>query len=176
VTVTTVGYGDKTVKGCPGRLLGMFWMLAGIFILANFTAFVTAEVAVSQLATPITGPEDLPGKRVVTAAGTTAADYLEAEGIPFRRVEVIDDAYPLLRRGVVEAIVYDAPVLQYHALYQGEGELVLVGDRLTREDYAIAFPTDSPYRERINRAMLEMVRTGTYDEIARHWFGVEAQN
>jgi ABC-type amino acid transport substrate-binding protein len=176
VTVTTVGYGDKTVKGCLGRLLGMFWMLAGIFILANFTAFVTAEVAVSQLATPINGPEDLPGKRVITVAGTTAADYLRAEGIPFRQVEVIDATYPLLRSGVVEAIVYDAPVLQYHALHEGEGELVLAGDRFTREDYAIAFPTDSPYRERVNRALLEMVRTGTYDTITRHWFGAEAQN
>lgn len=91
VTVTTVGYGDKTVRGCLGRLLGMFWMLAGIFILANFTAFVTAEVAASRLATPINGPEDLPGKRVVTAAETTAAAYLRDQGIPFRQVEVIDE-------------------------------------------------------------------------------------
>lgn len=176
VTVTTVGYGDKTVRGCLGRLLGMFWMLAGIFILANFTAFVTAEVAASRLATPINGPEDLPGKRVVTAAETTAAAYLRDQGIPFRQVEVIDEAYPLLRRGVVEVIVYDAPVLQYYALTEGEGELVLVGERFTREEYAIAFPTDSPYREPINRAMLEMLQAGTYDRIVTRWFGAHGQD
>ena len=47
---------------------------------------------------------------------------------------------------------------------------------MNREDYAIAFPTDSPYRERINRAMLEMLHTGTYANIVKHWFGTQGQN
>ncbi len=46
-TVTTVGYGDKTVRDKWGRIIGIFWMFAGLFLMANFTAFVTAEATVT---------------------------------------------------------------------------------------------------------------------------------
>ena len=40
-----------------------------------------------------------------------------------------------------------------------------------RQSYGIALKTNSPYRESINQALLEIVENGTYDEIYQKWFG-----
>jgi len=169
VTVTTVGYGDRTTKAVWGRILAIVWMFAGLFLLANFTAVVTAQLTVNGLQSAINGVEDLPGKKVATVAGTTSADYLKEMGIPFRGVDVIDEAYELLEKDLIDAIVYDAPVLQYYAATGGYGTLILVGTPFKREDYGIALPPNSPYEEQINKALLEIKLNGTGEEIYKRW-------
>ncbi|MDX1415271.1 MAG: transporter substrate-binding domain-containing protein, partial [Candidatus Promineifilaceae bacterium] len=169
VTVTTVGYGDKTVKDKWGRLLGIFWMFAGLFLVANFTAFVTAEATVSRLETSINGIEDLSGKRVVTIEGTTPADYLQKEGIPFRSTKTVEEAYSLLENDRADAIVYDAPVLQYHVASTPHTGLKLVGSPFQHDDYGIAMAPNSKYEEVINQALLELQVNGTYDELLAKW-------
>ena len=76
VTVTTVGYGDKTPKHWLGRVYAIGWMFAGLFIIANFTAAVTAAVTADRLLTNITGPEDLPGQAIATVEGSTSSQWL----------------------------------------------------------------------------------------------------
>ncbi len=169
-TVTTVGYGDKTVVDKWGRILGIFWMFAGLFLIANFTAFVTAEVTVSRLETSISSIEDLPGKTVVTVSGTTSAEYLREQRIPFRGVETIEDAYDLLENEEAEAIVYDAPVLQYYAATSGNPSLQVVGSPFNGEYYGIALPTNSPHKEQLNKALLEIIENGTFEELIAKWY------
>lgn len=169
-TVTTVGYGDKTVKDKWGRLIGIFWMFAGLFLIANFTAFVTAETTASRLQTSISSVDDLPGKKVVTVSGTTSAQYLRDERISFRGVETIDEAYELLQNEEAEAIVYDAPVLQYYAATSGRSDLRVVGSIFNAEFYGIALPTDSPHKELINKALLEIIENGTLAELITKWY------
>ncbi len=113
VTVTTVGYGDKTPTGKMGRLFGMIWILAGYFVFAYFTASVTTTVALQELRGAINGPEDLFGKKVATVEKSPAADYLAHQGIDALYFEDIEDAYALLEAGDADAVVYDAPVLQH---------------------------------------------------------------
>jgi ABC-type amino acid transport substrate-binding protein len=168
-TVTTVGYGDKTVKDKLGRLIGIFWMFAGLFLIANFTAFVTAETTASRLTTAISGIDDLPGKRVITLGGTTSAEFLRQERIAFERVESIEEAYVLLENNEADAIVFDAPVLRYHAATSGNPSLRLVGSPFYPEHYSIALNTKSPYREQLNQALLEIRENGTFDELLAKW-------
>jgi ABC-type amino acid transport substrate-binding protein len=168
-TVTTVGYGDKTVKDKFGRLIGIFWMFAGLFLIANFTAFVTAEVTASRLETTISGIDDLPGKAIVTVSDTTSAQYLREQRLTFRSVETIDEAYELLENETVEALVYDAPVLQYHAATSQNSSLQLVGSPFQAEFYGIALADNSPYKETLNKALLELRVNGTFAELIAKW-------
>lgn len=169
VTVTTVGYGDKRVKDKLGRVLAMLWMFAGLFLIANFTAFVTAEVTVTSLAPLVSGLDDLPGKRVVTVNNTTSSEFLHQRDIPFLGVRSIDDAYTLLETGQADAILYDAPVLQHFVNVNNIENFQLVGDPFKPEDYGIALQVDSPYEEVINQALLEINSNGTFEELANRW-------
>jgi ABC-type proline/glycine betaine transport system substrate-binding protein/ABC-type amino acid transport substrate-binding protein len=171
VTVTTVGYGDKTPQGNIGRLFGVVWILAGYFVFAYFTASVTTTATVQELHGRIDSPGDLFGKQVATVEKSTAADYLAGQGIPAVKVEDVDKAYPLLESGKVEAIVYDAPVLQHYASRTGKGKVKVVGLLFQEQNYGIALQVQSPYREKINIALLKLIETGSYQEIADKWFG-----
>jgi ABC-type amino acid transport substrate-binding protein len=169
VTVTTVGYGDRTVRGIAGRMVAMVWMFFGIFLIANFTAIVTTELAVERSATLVRGLEDLHDRRVATVYGTTAAEYLSAMGVRYKSVTTVVDAIDLLQRGETDAVVYDAPVLRHHMAQRRDPSLRLVGGLLTREHYAIALPPDSPYEEAINAALLSIYEDGTHAELSEQW-------
>ena len=171
VTATTVGYGDKTPKGVVGRLFGLVWMFAGLFVLAYFTAGITTIFTVQELRGTITGPQDLPGKRVATIERSAAAEYLERQGISSRLFETVDEAYEELHEGEIDAIVYDAPVLQHYATREGKGRVRLAGLTFQEQNYGIALPQDSPYREAINVALLELIESGQYRELYDRWFG-----
>jgi ABC-type amino acid transport substrate-binding protein len=177
VTLVTVGYGDRTAKSVPGRLVAMGWMFLSLFLVASFTANITAQLTVNQIQGAIHGERDLPGKRVATVANSTAAQYLAARRLPYTAVEAIDDAYALLERGAVEAVVYDSPVLLYYANGTGQGKVQIVGDLFQPQDYGVALPTGSPEREHVNQALLEIIEDGTYDQIYQRWFsaGVSSQ-
>ncbi|XP_028394048.1 uncharacterized protein LOC114518284 [Dendronephthya gigantea] len=48
VTMTSVGYGDKTPKGPIGRILAVLWILISSVILSLFTANASSILAISQ--------------------------------------------------------------------------------------------------------------------------------
>ena len=173
VTVTTVGYGDKTPRAVIGRILALVWMFTGLVLIANFTATITAQLTLNELRGRIESIDDLPGKRVATVTGSTSARFLRENNISFTGVERIEDAYDLLREEEVEAIVYDAPVLLFHIAREDRGRFQVVGDLLSREAYGIALPTNSPYEDDINWALLTLRENGTYERIYKRWFGDE---
>ena len=171
VTVTTVGYGDKVPFSKLGRIVGIFWMLSGLFLIANFTAGVTSELTVQRLQGVINGPQDLYGKSVTTVAGSTADQWLTNHGIRHSTVETAADAYALLDSEVVQAVVYDYPALLYQAVQNPEKNYTVPGGPFNTEDYGIAFPEGSPLRERFNRALLRLYENGTYEQIYNKWYG-----
>ena len=171
VTVTTVGYGDKAPKTSLGRIIGIVWMLGGLFLIAYFTAEVAAAFTLQEIRGTINDISDLPGKRVVTVAGSTADDYLTDVRIGHSEVDTIEQAYARLLVGTSQAIVYDSPVLLFYASGEGRGRVQIVGDLLEQQGYGIALPTDSPLREPINQAILELLEDGTYDRLHQRWFG-----
>ena len=173
VTVVTVGYGDRTPKRLLGRVVATLWMFAGIFLIAHLTATLTSRLTVETLQGQINGLNDLPGKRVVTVANTTAAQYLTANGVGHRTVAQIGEAYAQIEAGRADAVVYDAPVLNHHANTAGKGKVRMVGVAFKAEPYGIALQTDSPYRKAINQAILEIFTDGTHERLTRKWFGTD---
>jgi polar amino acid transport system substrate-binding protein len=115
----------------------------------------------------------LPGKRVVTVANTTADQFLSTNAVAHTTVPQISDAYAQLERGQADAVVYDAPILNYYASNAGKGKVRMAGEMFTPEPYGIALPLGSPHREAINRAILEIFTDGTYQELTRRWFGTQ---
>lgn len=174
VTMVTVGYGDRTARSALGRLIAMVWMFLSLFLVASFTANITSQLTVNRFLGAIQGPEDLPGQAIATVEGSTAAQYLEAQRLPYSGVQAIEDAYELLESGEVDALVYDSPVLLYYARGAGQGRVQVVGEVFEPQDYGIAFPTGSHERELVNQALLDVVEDGTYNQIYARWFSPQS--
>jgi polar amino acid transport system substrate-binding protein len=171
-TIATLEYGDKEKpKSVYKRLMAMAFVIFGIILIAQFTASITASLTVKQLTGVINGPADLPGKRITTVSGSTAASYLEKEGVNYMGVDQIQAAYELLENEKVDAVVYDAPVLLYYANNKGKGKVQVVGSIFQRETFGIALPTGSALREPINNELLRLKQNGTYESLYTKWFG-----
>ncbi len=161
---------DKYTKNPVRRILTITYWLIGLLLVAQFTATVTSALTVQSLNSSIQGPEDLPGKRIATVAGSTAADFLEENLIRYTGVENVNEAYPLLLDDQVDAVVYDSPVLQYYSVTNGRGSVSMSGSIFRAEKYGIALPQGSDLREPLNELLLEMYQDGTLDDIYARWF------
>ncbi|MGE0880709.1 MAG: transporter substrate-binding domain-containing protein [Acidimicrobiia bacterium] len=163
--------GSAEARRAFGRFMAIAWLIVGVVFISLFAATITTHLTIESITTDIRGVSDLPGKRVATVKGSTAASFLTNRSITFVGVESIDDAYPLLDRGEVDAIVFDAPVLRHHLAVAGSSNQTLVGAVFQREDYGIALPTGSALRKPINQALLAMRADGTYDRLYEKYFG-----
>jgi glutamine transport system substrate-binding protein len=129
-------------------------------------------IAVREDEEEIQSVEDLDGKPVATRAGTTSEDYLmENTDAEVNTFPDIVNAYQDLIAGRVDAVVYDVPNVLYYIDTEALGEMKTVGERLSGEQYGIAFPQDSELREDVNAALAEMHEDGTYGDIYEEWFG-----
>jgi len=168
--VATGEHGDREAPRVAKRLIVFFMWLVGIVLIAQLTATVTSTQTVDRLNSKIRGPTDLAGKKIATVHGTVAADYLTEEGLLYVDVATAEEGCDLLLEGEVQAMVFDAPTLQYLAAKRGNGVLRVVGPIFASQKYGIAVADGSPLRKRINRALLEMYEDGRYRALYNKWF------
>ncbi len=69
---------DQMPRAALARIVAVIWMFASVVFIAYFTAAVTSSLTLQQLRGDISGPEDLPGKRVASVRGSTSMDYLRS--------------------------------------------------------------------------------------------------
>ncbi len=169
VSVITGGEAVKDINTALSRLIAVFWMLVGLFLLAFVTARATSVLTVAELESDISGVEDLAGRSVATVEGTFTVGLLEEFGITAEEEVDLDAALASLADGDVDAVVFDAPVVAY-ALRSGADDLVLVEPPIDRDPYGIALPTGSEWLEEVNAAVIEVGRDGTLDELLDRWF------
>jgi polar amino acid transport system substrate-binding protein len=160
-------------KSVVGRAISGLSIFVSVIFIAYFTANVTSALTVQQLKGDIDGPEDLPGKKVATVTGSTAAGYLRANNIAFSDRPNVREAIQLLLEKQVDAVVFDAPVLLYFAATEGKAKVNVVGSVFRKEAYGIMFQQGSPLRKRINENLLKLREDGTYDTLYRKWFDRE---
>lgn len=152
------------------RLCAIFWMFTGLVFVAYYTAQLTANLTVQQIKGTINGPDDLPGKRVATLQASTSATFLKQKRVLVTEVMRIEDAYATLLAKKVDAVVFDAPVLQHYASHDGKGRTQIVGNVFRKEDYGIAFPIGSALRKRVDGALLALREDGTIQRLNDKWF------
>ena len=170
-TLTALGMGmEESPKTRTGRVLGIIWMFAGIIFIAFFTATVTSDLTAQKLQGGINSIDDLAGKRVVTVKNSTASKYLTTSNISYTSAESPDEAYKALTDDTADAVVYDAPALEYFESHDGKGKVKTVGEIFKPENYGIALPKDSVLRDKVDQALLSIQEDGTYATIRAKWF------
>lgn len=181
VTLTTVGYGDKTPSGFFGRSVALLWMFSGIFLVSFFTANVTSSMTINKVNKQVFSVQDLRGKQVGTVKGSPSEKVLRKVGARVFEFNTIDRTCEAVRRKLLVAAVYDAPSLRYIINIQNQkledepdkARLQLVGEIFNKHFFAFCFPENSPeeLKEDVNRALLRLVENGRYNEIYQRWFG-----
>lgn len=162
---------DSMPRHWASRIVAVLWMFTSVVFVAFYTATLTASLTVQQFRSEINGPDDLPGKAVATVAGTTSADYLSSAGARVKAFARVEDAVKALDDKTVDAVVYDAPVLQYIAAHDNAASDSVTGPVFRPEDYGFAFRDGSALRKPVDATLLTLREDGTYDRLSQTWFG-----
>ncbi|MFM7440165.1 MAG: ABC transporter permease subunit, partial [Snowella sp.] len=115
---------------------------------------------------------NLKGKKIAVQIGTTGAE--KAKSIPGAEITTFDDSSSALQELVnlkVDAVVNDYPATLYAIKTAGLNGIKIVGNLLTEEYYGIALPKNSPSLNRINVAIDQLIKEGSYKTIYQKWFG-----
>ncbi|GBC62308.1 hypothetical protein DENIS_3277 [Desulfonema ishimotonii] len=165
VTMTTVGYGDKSPTSLPGRLVAMVWMFASVITISSFTAAITTALTLTRLEPAIRGPEDLVRSHVGTVPGSTSETYLAENWISHKNYPALPDGLHALIRGEVDAVVYDVPILRYLKQTQFGEDIDILPVTFEDQYYGIALPVGSRLREPLNQFIPEYIRQKGWQDI-----------
>lgn len=174
VTMTTVGYGDKSPRTVGGRVVSFLWMFASLIVISSFTAAIASTLTVGGLSGAVQGPGDLHGVRVGTVSASTSASYLQDQRIGAQLYPRIEDALAALAHGQLDAVVYDAPILQYLVNVQRDSltsRLRVLNGVFDHQSYGLALPDGSPLREDVDRAVLRETESDAWKAILFRFLG-----
>jgi len=171
VTMTTVGYGDKAPKTFAGRLIGFVWMFAGIILISFFTASIASSLTVSQLDSRVSGPQDLPFVRVGVLEQSATMDYLEENRIRHRTYPSINAGLQAVSDDQIDAFVHDAPIIRYYSVRDFRNEVRVLPGTFNDQYYGIALQRDSPWRNEMNRILLDFIASDEWEELNRRYLG-----
>ena len=171
VTMTTVGYGDKSPITPGGRAVAIIWMFVAVIIVSSLTATITSTLTVSKLESPVHGPNDLPSAIIGTVAQTTSEAYLQDRRLSFTSFETVIEGLRSLVEGRIEALVYDEAILRYLVNKDFKGDLAVLDSTFEPQYYGIALERSSHLREPINYVLLETIRAREWQDTLYKYLG-----
>ena len=120
----------------------------------------------------IAGVEDLAGKRVCTAIGSTYEATLK-EQAPEAKLELVDaysECFELIQNGAVDAVSTDDVILT--GMIIQDDSLKMVGDELTTEPYGVGIPDgQDDMQQFVDETLNGLFSSGRWTEIYDEWVG-----
>lgn len=171
VTMTTVGYGDKSPRTIGGRVVGFLWMFTAIILISFFTASITSSLTVTQIDSRVSGPGDLPQARVGALDQSAALAFLADDGVSARPFPTLAAGMDALARGELDAFVHDAPILRHTVRQEWEGDVRVLAGTFAEQFYGIALPREHPERNRINRVLLDYLASPEWERVQERLLG-----
>ncbi len=170
VTMTTVGYGDKSPRTLLGRMIGVIWMFTAVIIISGFTANIAATLTVRRIGLQIETVDDLKKIHVGTVKKSSSADFLRNHNVRFRPFMTTEEGFAALALGKMNAFVYDEPILK-HFIHANEldNKIQLHERKFGTDYYCFSAPRKSSLLEEINIALLKEIESPEWKEILAYY-------
>ncbi|MGK9050296.1 transporter substrate-binding domain-containing protein [Neorhizobium petrolearium] len=163
----------QNMLGWIGRVSGGLWMVCGVAVIAYVTSSVTSVMTALALTHHINSLADLPGRTVGVLSGSVAEAYSQQLGLSTRPFADLQSSVDGLRAGQVDAVVGDAPVLEYYANSNPGVPLSVVGAIFHPDKYGFAFRRDDELGHQVTLQILAQQETGALEALRRKYFGNE---
>ena len=157
--------------GCPIRShVARFFSLFTLFLAAAFLCSCGKEAAGKREFVSTSGDFNSP-KYIIGVISETNSCIEAKSKFPqarFREYETASDAYPDLENGVINAIAFDRPVLDYAS--RTRDVFALMQDNYAEGHVAIAVAPSKPeLLQNVNAFLREYFSSGLYDNMYTRW-------
>ena len=172
VTMTTVGYGDKTPKTPVGRFVAIVWMLSSVALVSLLSASLVSRLTAEQVesSAPFT-ESDLAGKKLAAVAFSSGAEYLDALRLPHAKYGTLREALAAVAEGDADAVVNSVGALRYMAAARFPKTFRIPSNLLAPAYMAIALPENSPLKKPIDRALMRITASPEWRSLEDRYFG-----
>ena len=175
VTMTTVGYGDKTPATVAGRFIAICWMFVGVLLVSAFTATVTSSMSASRLNNSISRLSDFHHLTCGVLKGSESEELAQRFGVNIVAYESIEKALRAMVRKEIDATIADKISLNY---LQREFAKSMPPARFEIPEFTIrnailAIPMRShhPDYEKINQCLLDLTSSSDWEAFVTRWLG-----
>jgi ABC-type amino acid transport substrate-binding protein len=157
VTMTTVGYGDKSPRSTGGRIVSLIWMFTAIIIISGFTAGIASSLTLNNISDSNSQMRDFKEKKLGTLENSATSEWLKNNFYNNKEeYKSIKELLTALDQKKIDAIAYDRPTLQN--IYKNDtlSRYSLVDLKYNPQFYAFGIRKKIPdsIKEVINYSML----------------------
>jgi glutamate transport system substrate-binding protein len=142
---------------------------AGPYLLAHQDVLIRADDDT------IKSPEDLNNKKLCSVTGSTSAQNVKEKLAPKAQLQnytTYSACLGGLQNGAIDALTTDDSILAgYAAQSQFKGKFKLGGFKMTNENYGIGVKKGSDLKDKINKALEDMVADKSWDKAVQDNFG-----
>jgi ABC-type amino acid transport substrate-binding protein len=162
---------DTGPQTLAGRIVGIVWMIASIIAIAVFTAGITSLLTTKQLQGLVHNVDDLRSVRVGSVKETAADATLTKMRIKHRAYASASDGLNALRRGQVDAFVFDKALLAWMVRQNYSSAVQLLDTTFDPQNYAFALPNGSALRKPVTVALLGAIQSEWWKEASFRYLG-----
>ncbi|HEX9170591.1 MAG TPA: transporter substrate-binding domain-containing protein [Roseiarcus sp.] len=172
VTMTTVGYGDKTPKTTAGRIIAISWMLASVALISILSTSIVSRMTAERVTAGFRMTEaNLSGKRLAAVAHSSGAEYLDERYLPYAPFDDLTAALAALDRGQADAVVNSIGALEYLIAARFKDRIKAPQGVLEPAYMAIALPPGSPLKRTLDEALVGITGSQEWRQIEDGYFG-----
>jgi len=172
VTMTTVGYGDKTPKSTIGRVIAVSWMFASLVWVSLLSTSLVSRLTADRVeARELASTIDLTKKKLAAVAQSSGAEYLDEHRLAYAKFNNLPDALDSLANGKSDAVVNSVGALQYLIAKRYASTEEMPQGLLAPAYMAIALPEHSPLKRPIDEALVKITSDPEWISIEDRFFG-----
>ncbi len=172
VTMTTVGYGDKSPKSNMGKTIAIIWMFTAVIIISSFTATIASTLTVNTLEARITGVEDLKTIEKIGIVGASEGEdfLLQHDMIPYQIYKTPLQALRALARKDINVLVHDKTSMEYLLqTNQLESKAALLPLTFNRQYRSFIMPKSHSYFDEINKLLITQIQKLSWNEVLQKY-------
>ncbi|MEM9143076.1 MAG: transporter substrate-binding domain-containing protein [Bacteroidota bacterium] len=160
VTMTTVGYGDKSPRTVGGRIVGLIWMFTAIIIISGFTASIASSLTMNQMGSSNSALGDFKKMPIGTLSHSATDQWLRDNFYTQKaEYENLDQLLHALNMERIDAAAYDRPVLKAIAMQDSSKAYSLADVKYNPQFYAFGLSRklQDTLKEQLNVSMLNKI-------------------
>ncbi len=171
VTMTTVGYGDKTPKTMPGRVVATVWMLSSLVLVSLLSTSLVSRLTAERVeARDFASSIDLRKKKLAAVAQSSGAEYLDELHLQYAKYKDLPEALDSLANGHSNAVVNSVGALQYFVAKRYAKVLEIPQGLLAPAYMAIALPEHSAIKKPIDQALIRITNSPEWRTLEERFF------